>query len=107
MSHFVNGGAVVQQTRYQVGQRSHRQDGGKLVAHVTRMVQVNALPNDLRQAARNFSLSVVGGVQRKSALVLLGKLQWSAERKHRHLARKSGIKISCQCLNHLVAMTPE
>jgi hypothetical protein len=107
LSHFVSGGAVVQQTRDQVGQRCHRQHGGKLVAHVTGMMQVNTLPDDLLQAARQLILGVVGGVQLKSALVLLGKLKWGAERKNRHLARKSGTKISCQRLDHLVALAPE
>jgi hypothetical protein len=38
------------------------------------MMQVNALPKELRKAARDLSLRVVGRVQRKRALVLLGKL---------------------------------
>ncbi len=107
LRHFVDGGAIVQQTRDQVGQRGHGQDGGKLMAHVTRMVQVNALSDDLRQAARDLSLRVIGGVQRKWALVLLGKFNGSRERKNRHLPRSSGFKIGCQSLDDLVAMAPE
>jgi hypothetical protein len=46
-------------------------------------------------------------MQRKSPLVLLGKLEWGTERKHRQLTRKSGIKIGCQCLDYLVALATE
>ena len=77
------------------------------MAHVTRMVQVNALSDDLRQAARDLSLRVIGGVQRKRALVLRGKFNRSTERKNRQLTRSSGFKIGCQCLDDLVAMAPE
>ena len=77
------------------------------MAHITGMMQMDALPHELRETARDLSLRVAGGVQRKSALVLLGEFQRGAERKNRQLTRLSGIKVGCQGFDHLVAVAPE
>jgi hypothetical protein len=52
------------------------------MAQVARMMQVDALPDDLLKTSRDLSLRVAGGVQRERVLVLLGEFERGMEGKH-------------------------
>jgi hypothetical protein len=71
------------------------------------MMQVDALPDDLRYTARDFSVWVVARVQGERGLVLLGKFKRDLEGKNGQFTSKGGSKITCQGLDYLVAMAPE
>jgi hypothetical protein len=71
------------------------------------MMKVDALPDDLGKTARHFSIRVARGVQRERVLVFLREFEWGVVRKNGQFTRKGGMKISCQCIDYLVAIAPE
>jgi hypothetical protein len=71
------------------------------------MRQVDALPDDLRQRARNLGIHVVGGVYGKRALVFLGEFVRGVERENGQSTCKGGIKISGQGIDYFVAIASE
>ena len=78
------------------------------MAHVAGMMQVDALPDDLRKTARDFSLRRRRSESRgRESWYCLGEFKRGVEGKNGQFARKGGTKISCQCLHYLVAIAPE
>jgi hypothetical protein len=71
------------------------------------MMQVDALPDDLLETARDFSLRVAGRVQRERGLVFLGEFKRGLERENGQYTRKGGTKIRGQGLDYLVPLAPE
>jgi hypothetical protein len=71
------------------------------------MMQVDALPDDLRKTARDFSLRVVGRAQGERVLVFMGEFEGGVVRKNGQFARKGGMKINGQRIDYFVAMAPE
>ena len=77
------------------------------MAHVAGMMQVDALLDDLRKTARDFSLRVGSRVQRERILVFLGEFERGVERKNRQFTRQGGMKIIGQCIDYSVPVAPE
>jgi hypothetical protein len=71
------------------------------------MMQVDALPDDLRKTARDLSLYVVRRFQGERVLVFLGKFERGLGRENGQFTCKGGIKISCQGIDYFVAIAAE
>ena len=78
-----------------------------MVAHVARMMQVDALPDDLPKTARDFSIRVARGVEGERVLVFLREFERGVVRKNGQFTRKGGMKINGQGIDYFVAIAPE